>query len=257
MLFFSMHPERIHFDSLARDYNHHAILAQEAAGILVERLLCFKSLPDRVLDLGCGTGFVTQLLYDLADTMKLDALDVSQKMLAQAPHSARVNLIHGKAQAIPTQDNTYDAVLANLLMPWCSNWPQVFQEVMRVLKPGGLFLLSSLAPDCWLGNEDVISPYACWRDCPSMEQMADALNKTAFEDVVADTLSLAFEFEDGAHVETAFLQSGLLTHKPSQAMQHQHFDINLTLLHAIKPMHARNQGEFYVPVDAIKRTRSD
>ena len=250
-----LRPECLNFDSLAIDYNQSAILAQESAVILVERLLCFKSLPEHVLDLGCGTGFVTQLLLDLSASMHIDALDSSSKMLDCLPKSRRVNPVHARAQAMTSNDACYDAVLANCLLPWCSAWPQVFQEVRRVLKPGGLFLISTLAPDCWLGNMDAITPFSCWRDCPTMEQLADALNASQYSDVVADTMPLAFEFEDGCHVEQAFLASGCLTGVPKPAMTQGSFDINLTLVHAIKPVKEVSQHthEFAVPLSNLKK----
>ncbi len=255
---FMLLPEHLDFDSLAVDYDQNAILAQESAAILVERLLCFKALPERVLDLGCGTGFVTRLLLDLSASMHIDALDCSSKMLDRIPKSERVSPIHGRAQAIPTVDSSYDAVLANCLLPWCSAWPQVFQEAKRVLKPGGLFLISTLAPDCWLGNPDAITSFSCWRDCPTMEQMADALNAAQFSDVVADTMSLAFEFEDGGHIQQAFLSSGCLVSVPTPAMSQNCFDINLTLIHAIKPLanQLQHSGEFYVPIESLKKKSS-
>lgn len=251
---FIVRPEQIDFNRLAPGYDQHAILAQEAAGILVERLLCFKSLPERVLDLGCGTGFVTRYLYDLSDSMQIDALDCAAAMLDHLPKSQRIQALHGRAQAIDAPEAHYDAVLVNLLLPWCSSWSQVFQQIRRVLKPGGIVLISTLAPDCWLGNTDVITPYACWRDCPTMEAMADAMQSVAFEDVVADTLSLAFEFEDAEHVETSFLASGCLTEKPPIAMAQHCFDIHLTLVHAIKPLKEKSgSSEFFVPIEAITK----
>ena len=70
------------FEHAARSYDAAAVLQQEVAQRLLERLDLMKLEPARVLDLGCGTGLGAQLYRPFAK--RLTGVDVSSKMLEKA-----------------------------------------------------------------------------------------------------------------------------------------------------------------------------
>lgn len=245
-------PEQIDFNLIADDYANSAVIARESAMILVERLLCWKQMPEVVLDLGAGTGFVTEFCLELSDCMQIHALDKAEAMLAQVPNSARVTKIVGQAHSMPCRDQTYDAVLANMLLPWCSHWPALFAEIKRVLKPGGMLLFSTLAPD---GKRLPSSwhPHACWRDLPEMKQLGDILAHQSYRDVVMDQMPLVFAFDDFEHMKTTLQQSGILTGRPvgvEESNDEPLLNLELIFGHALL---GQPQGEFAVSVSAITR----
>jgi malonyl-CoA O-methyltransferase len=105
-------------------------------------------LPNRndltVVDLGSGTGFFTNLLasrYDL-----VIGLDISTKMLhfAKDNRSEAIHWLEADAYKLPLQDNSVDFIYSNLMIQWCDPLNLVLDEIMRVLKPGGLFIFSTL-----------------------------------------------------------------------------------------------------------------
>lgn len=105
-------------------------------------------LPNRndltVLDLGSGTGFFTELLA--SRYQQVIGLDVSKKMLhfAKDNRNQTIHWLEADAYKIPLQDNSIDFVYSNLMIQWCDPLDLVLNEVMRVLKPGGLFVFSTL-----------------------------------------------------------------------------------------------------------------
>jgi len=105
-------------------------------------------LPNRndltVLDLGCGTGFFTHLLSSSYQTVI--GLDISKKMLSYAKEkrSSDITWLEGDAHKLPLQDESIDFVYSNLVIQWCDPLEAVIQEVCRVLKPGGLFIFTTL-----------------------------------------------------------------------------------------------------------------
>jgi malonyl-CoA O-methyltransferase len=105
-------------------------------------------LPNRndltVLDLGSGTGFFTDLLA--SRYQQVIGLDISQKMLRFAKENRNTSILWLEADAykIPLQDNSVDFIYSNLMIQWCDPLDLVLNEVMRVLKPGGLFIFSTL-----------------------------------------------------------------------------------------------------------------
>lgn len=105
-------------------------------------------LPNRndltVLDLGCGTGFFTDILA--TRYQHVIGLDISTKMLdfASNNRAKSIHWLEGDAYQLPVADSSIDFVYSNLMIQWCDNLSQVIEEVLRVLKPGGLFVFSTL-----------------------------------------------------------------------------------------------------------------
>lgn len=105
-------------------------------------------LPNRndltALDLGAGTGFFTELLA--SRYQQVVGLDISKKMLnyAKENRNSTIYWLEADAYKIPLQDKSVDLVYSNLMIQWCDPLDLVLNEVMRVLKPGGLFVFSTL-----------------------------------------------------------------------------------------------------------------
>ncbi|NQZ82258.1 MAG: malonyl-ACP O-methyltransferase BioC [Colwellia sp.] len=105
-------------------------------------------LPNRndltVLDLGSGTGFFTDILG--SKYQQVLGLDISREMLkyAQNNRTQDIKWLEGDAYHLPLQDKCIDLVYSNLMIQWCDPLSSVLAEVIRVLKPGGLFIFSTL-----------------------------------------------------------------------------------------------------------------
>jgi len=88
----------------------------------------------RVLDLGSGTGAAFQQLQNLEVT----AIDPDEKMLQLNKFK---NKIIGGAEDLPFPDNSFDSVYCAFVWRNLNNSQLGLQEVFRVLKPGGKFIL--------------------------------------------------------------------------------------------------------------------
>lgn len=105
-------------------------------------------LPKRealtVLDLGSGTGFFTDLLSTSYD--QVIGLDISNEMLNFARTHRHDNILWVEADAhnIPLKDNSIDFIYSNLVIQWFDPLEKAIAEMLRVLKPGGLLIFSTL-----------------------------------------------------------------------------------------------------------------
>ncbi len=103
----------------------------------------------RVLDLGCGTGRHTLALAQAG--AHVTALDQSPEMMAVAQrklHGSPVEWIpHALPAPLPFAEESFALVVAGLVVEHVAELPALLKEVVRVLQPGGRFILSALHPD--------------------------------------------------------------------------------------------------------------
>jgi demethylmenaquinone methyltransferase/2-methoxy-6-polyprenyl-1,4-benzoquinol methylase len=99
---------------------------------------------DQVLDVASGTGLVAAALVRRTGCSVV-ALDQSEHMLAgqrarlaaDAALTARIELVHGEAEALPFEDGAFDALTFTYLLRYVDDPAAVLQELARVVKPGG------------------------------------------------------------------------------------------------------------------------
>jgi len=102
-----------------------------------------------VLDVGCGSGFVTR---DIAHLTKgtIIGIDGSSSLIEVAKKILKdysnTKLYIGDARRLPFKDNTFDMVTCNLLLMWADDPAKVVGDMARVTKPKGK-VLASLEPD--------------------------------------------------------------------------------------------------------------
>ncbi len=105
---------------------------------------------DRVLDLGCGTGFATTALCEHADTVI--GLDQSAPQLARAKRKLgeRVPLVRGDAHRLPYRDDSFDAVWSSGSIEYWPSPERVLAECRRLVRPGGpVLVVGPHEPSLW------------------------------------------------------------------------------------------------------------
>jgi ubiquinone/menaquinone biosynthesis C-methylase UbiE len=103
--------------------------------------LALPGLPSAatVLDLGAGTGKLTRLLVSsFEDVVAVEPDPGMRRLLEALCPEARV--LAGSAEEIPLGDASVDAVFAAETFHLC-DWERALDEIARVLRPGGTFVL--------------------------------------------------------------------------------------------------------------------
>ncbi len=132
------------FNKASSGYDEHAFLQKEVAARLDAKLDVISSGADVVLDLGAGTGLLSQCLLQRFPDSKLICLDFAQESLKNNPSK---NKLCADADHLPLADGSVDIVVSNLMMQWCPDLNQLFAECHRVLKNNGLILFSTFGTD--------------------------------------------------------------------------------------------------------------
>ena len=200
------------FSRSAASYDAAAALQHAVEARLLESLDYFddaalqRAPPQRVLDLGCGTGRASTAMQQRWPKAQVLSLDLALPMLRQAsatskrwprltakwlsnPFVQRPRQVCADARALPLAEASVDVVFSNLCLQWVDDLDAVFAGFRRVLKPGGLLLVSTFGPDTLWELRDAfahadaaphVSPFA------DIAGFGDALVRAGFRQPVID-----------------------------------------------------------------------
>ena len=94
----------------------------------------------RWLDLGCGTGALTETILKRANPIQVDGIDPSEGYLALAREQVRdprVRFNVGDARRLPVESAHYDTVVSALVLNFIPDLPTAMTEMARAVRPGG------------------------------------------------------------------------------------------------------------------------
>jgi malonyl-CoA O-methyltransferase len=133
------------FSKASESYDALAKL-QRKIGLTLLKQHKIAELSGVILDLGCGTGFLTRELQQLSGDKTIIAMDIAMPMLQVARSKCDVEFSCVDIENLPVQDNSIDWIFSNLALQWCPDLQGVFADFKRVLKPGGRLMISIFGP---------------------------------------------------------------------------------------------------------------
>lgn len=90
-----------------------------------------------LVDLGCGTGQIALAMQDLIDAEgRVVAIDSCQPMLAEAKRLGVREVVEGRLDAIPLDDQVADGLVCGYTIRYATDLESALKEIHRVLKPG-------------------------------------------------------------------------------------------------------------------------
>ncbi len=228
----------------AADYDRSMGRMSRIAG---EKFLDWLSMPEglRWLDIGCGTGSFTELVFDRLSPASIAAIDPSEHQIAFArtkPVADRIGFRQGDAMSLEFDDNEFDVAVMALVIQYIPDPEKAMGEIVRVVRPGGTvaayvwpahgdghpseYLRSAVRS---VGPSETNRPGAGMRTTEAMKALFAASGITEIE---TRSLEIPFRFENfekywaGQHLdqyrhlgasEIAQMQEYLSTHLPRDA----------------------------------------
>ncbi|XP_026278257.1 arginine-hydroxylase NDUFAF5, mitochondrial isoform X2 [Frankliniella occidentalis] len=185
-------------------------LKEEVGFRLSERILDIKRKFGKVVDLGCGRGYVSRHILS-SSVEELVMCDLSPTHLKQAtgPEEAvKCQRLVVDEENLPFEPNSIDMFVSNLSLHWVNDLPGTFAQINRCLKNDGCFLASVFGGDtlfelrCSLQMAELerqgglaahISPFAEVRDIGGLLQRAQFTMLTIDTDEIVINYPSMFE----------------------------------------------------------------
>jgi malonyl-CoA O-methyltransferase len=195
----------------AQAYDEHARIQRETARTLARRIagLTLPTAP-RVLEIGCGTGFLTQalreqgvagewLVTDLAPAM----LERAQARLSSSPGpdpAARLSFAQLDGEHGSPAGGPFDLICSSLATQWFTSEPAALERWRQWLAPGGQIVVATLGP----------GTFAQWRAAHAAEGLRPGTLPFTAADAFASLgpAELSIEHHHERHADArAFLHS--------------------------------------------------
>ena len=166
------------FNKAAQTYDEHADLQRIVARELFARAKPKMNDASRWLDIGCGTGFLQELIRTSQLKTHLIQLDIAPAMCEVAQHYASdeafglTHTLNADMAALPVKSQSFNGVISSLAMQWSGDMECVFAEVQRVLQQGGCFYASIMGEGSLAELKS--SYHALGREAPIQSFISDA-----------------------------------------------------------------------------------
>ncbi|MEW6411180.1 MAG: methyltransferase domain-containing protein [Candidatus Zixiibacteriota bacterium] len=175
------------FDSLAAEWDL-MFTAEDLERLthIVDLLGVNKGM--QVLDLGCGTGILFDILRrKVSDQGSVTGVDFSYEMAQKAHRNfpfSNVNVVDADAISLPFADSTFDMAVAFSAFPHFSDQQKAIDETHRVLKSGAKFYIIHLISSRELSEvHHRIGGVVKNDEIPTEKRLRDMLNTSKFSNI--------------------------------------------------------------------------
>lgn len=129
------------FDRAADEYDEMLLHNRQGAARLVAALP--PGRYEEILDVGCGTGFVSEEMVARFGTARVTGVDPSAGMLERfreklAGLSVEATLMRAGVHEMPVPEGAFDAVVSGMAFHWFPDKPAAVAAMARCLRPGGV-----------------------------------------------------------------------------------------------------------------------
>lgn len=209
------------FSRHATEYDTHAQLQQSVLfNALREMEPRFRERMT-LLDAGCGTGYLMELLRHCEVPFTVMSCDVAFGMCEQA--AARRSEEHDNhvacadVTALPYADESCDMAVSSLTMQWVERLGEALAEIHRVLKPGGTAMVTTFGP-------------------MTLQELREAF-------AAVDSLPHVSDFLPAEEVAEYARKAGFTVGNISTEFRTQHYENVRDLMRAIRAIGASNKVE--------------
>ena len=203
------------FDAKSSSYDEYSFVQKEVSERMIKRLKFLKSKPLNILDIGCGTGYLSDLISQYLPNSNIVCMDFSYEMVSQCKSkNIKLEPLVADAEYMPFKASTFDLVISSFTLHWCQQIDKIFSDIFRILKNDGNFMFTTVGPDTLkeLRNAyKLIDNYEHINTFDDMHTYGDILLSSGFHDPVMDVERLIIEYKNFNEVLQSLRKTGAST----------------------------------------------
>jgi malonyl-CoA O-methyltransferase len=182
------------FNRAASSYDQHARVQYEVGSALIKQLITCHQQFNVILDAGCGTGLITNLLARNIKYQSIDAIDIAEAVLfsnhANFPErTQRTSLDYNKIATLP---HLYDLIFSSMALQWSTKLLHTLEIFHKRLNLHGLLCFSIPL----LGTFQEISKSFSLHPLPTFETIEKILIKLGYRIIHSQQKSYLDKFEN-------------------------------------------------------------
>lgn len=214
------------------EYSRKYMLTQEMRELITTHMQIHDG--ETILEVGCGTGYLSRYLSLSRKNLSLIGIDLDQKFITMADQFAKqeglhnVSFIQANANALPFATHSFDHVVSHTFLTSTQTPQLALSEMHRVVKPGGS--ISSITPmsimptvleeGCYPPDCSYITRYKIlfekvWKMYERINPLADYINavdsrkvpqmfvKEGLKEISLFPIGYAFSFSDASYSRAA------------------------------------------------------
>lgn len=187
---------RSNFDSAAQSYDLYAGPQKLISERLAERILRAvppTSRPIKILEIGCGTGFLTEQLLPFFPNAEIVVSDVSESMVKACKEKfadSKITPLVMDGELPSFKESSFDLIVSSLTLQWFGSTQSSLAELGKLLRPGGQIFFSTLGERSFQEIREIYHKFSLRSGFQQLETL-DGLN-----DLMPDNCHSCMEEEE-------------------------------------------------------------
>lgn len=188
------------FSRSAGSYDRFSSLHREIADKLLAQVIR-EDNPSAILDVGCGTGYLTVRLKEHFPQSRIIGLDFAPGMLEIARLKQEgIDWVLADGNNLPFAQGAFDILVSNLAYQWAGDLSRAFMQARRVLAPDGVLACAlfgfNTCQELFQSLDEAKKGDVKFTRLPGISQVQEALRICGFQNPTADCEQIKIEFKD-------------------------------------------------------------